>query len=129
MNHSFVLFFVSIGGAIGAVLRYQVFVSLPIINFPLATFVVNIVGSFFMGFLFPFLQENMLSPNLRFFLTVGLLGALTTFSTYAMDLLQLLLQKQYKLALLYFFLSNSITVLLAAFGFGLSQKIILTTRL
>ena len=60
-------------------------------RFPLGTLVVNVAGSFAMGWLFALFAGRMdVSPELRLLLTTGLLGAFTTFSTFSMETLALL---------------------------------------
>lgn len=80
---------VAVGGALGAVLRYGCNVmALHFLGsgFPWATLFVNIFGSFAMGVLIAaFASLGNPSPEMRAFLTVGFLGALTTFSTFALD--------------------------------------------
>jgi CrcB protein len=79
-------FIIGLGGFLGAVARYTV--SLWIgqkwgRSFPLGTFAVNISGCFLIGLLMPLLTERfMINPQWRLFLTVGFLGAYTTFSTF-----------------------------------------------
>lgn len=89
--------FVALGGSIGAVFRYlisllmlQVFGS----GFPFGTLVVNILGSFLMGVIFALGQVSELSPEIKAFIGVGMLGALTTFSTFSNETL-LLMQEGY----------------------------------
>lgn len=84
---------IAAGGAIGAVLRHYVgLLSLKFIgtSFPWGTLGVNVVGSFIMGALITYfaLIWNP-SPEIRAFLTVGLLGAFTTFSTFSLDVVTL----------------------------------------
>lgn len=74
---------VAIGGAIGSVLRYLMVVG---IGAPIATLVVNILGSFAMGVLFVVLaNRTSLSPVLM----TGVLGGFTTFSAFSLDALKL----------------------------------------
>ncbi|GIU48011.1 putative fluoride ion transporter CrcB [Shewanella sairae] len=89
--------FVALGGSIGAVFRYlisllmlQVFGS----GFPFGTLLVNILGSFLMGVIFALGQVSELSPEIKAFVGVGMLGALTTFSTFSNETL-LLMQEGY----------------------------------
>lgn len=77
---------VGMGGFFGAMTRYLVAVG---INsrfgglFPWATFVINISGSFVLGLLATLLLNQVLvSPNWRLFVTIGFIGAYTTFSTF-----------------------------------------------
>ncbi|GIU25202.1 fluoride efflux transporter CrcB [Shewanella sp. MBTL60-007] len=87
--------FVALGGSIGAVFRYlisllmlQVFGS----GFPFGTLVVNILGSFLMGVIYALGQVSELSPEIKAFIGVGMLGALTTFSTFSNETLLLIQQ-------------------------------------
>ena len=80
---------VAAGGAIGAVARHLVYVLTNSVlgpGYPYGTLVVNILGSFLMGVL---VEGSALawtiSPQLRLFLVVGILGAFTTFSTFSLD--------------------------------------------
>jgi CrcB protein len=77
---------VAAGGAIGAALRYLVTgwaQKLWGAVFPWGTAVVNIAGCFFIGFLMTLAIElSSLRPELRLFLVTGILGGLTTFSTF-----------------------------------------------
>lgn len=84
---------VAAGGAIGAMLRYGATAAvthwLPR-GFPWATLGVNVIGSLLMGVAFVLLVERGTVPAAwRLFLTVGLLGAFTTFSTFSLDALAL----------------------------------------
>ncbi len=80
---------IAAGGAIGAVLRHfanMLALSVGGGTLPWGTLSVNIVGSFAMGALIAFFAHTgNPSPEVRGFLTVGLLGAFTTFSTFSLD--------------------------------------------
>ena len=77
------------GGAIGALMRYGVNISAMKLwgaDFPWATMIVNISGSFMMGVLIAlFAYFWQPSESLRVFFITGLLGAFTTFSTFSLD--------------------------------------------
>jgi CrcB protein len=80
---------IALGGAIGAVGRHYVSVAMVLLvghGFPWGTIVVNIAGSFLMGVLIE-TMALVWSPSveLRALLTVGVLGAFTTFSTFSLD--------------------------------------------
>jgi len=90
------LLYVAMGGALGAVLRYLI--SSGIYHwfgrsFPYGTLVVNVVGSLVIGLLSILLVEKFnVSQEIKLGLVVGVLGALTTFSTFSWDTLHLLEQ-------------------------------------
>ncbi len=85
---------IAVGGATGAVLRFLIsgwVYAMLGRDFPYGTLVVNVFGSLVMGLCFALLVERMISaPEWRAFLMVGLLGALTTFSTFSIETLNLL---------------------------------------
>ena len=88
---------VGAGGALGAIARYLVGVAISY-HLPnhgwLATLSVNIVGCFAMGIMAAILIESpSVSPAVRSFVMIGFLGALTTFSSFALDI-HILLDKQ-----------------------------------
>ena len=86
---------IAIGGGLGSVVRFVI--SREMENWlgnylPYGTFSVNVAGSFALGWFITFFIERLeLSSALRLGLTVGFLGAFTTFSTFSYESLQLLL--------------------------------------
>ena len=98
------LLFVALGGALGAVLRYSI--SSGVYNwlgrsFPYGTLVVNVIGSLAIGVLSILLVEKFNVPQeIKLGLVVGVLGALTTFSTFSWDTVDLLQQGLIQRALL-----------------------------
>lgn len=92
------------GGALGAALRTGLVELAPtrVGSWPWPTFAVNLVGSFLLGYLITRLQERLpVTAYRRPLLGTGLCGALTTFSTFQLDLLHLLDHDRAALALLY----------------------------
>lgn len=88
-----VLAVIAAGGALGALVRHGAGVALPHPPgaFPLATFGVNVVGCLLIGVLMTrFAAREPARPLVRPFLTTGVLGGFTTFSTYAIDAEELL---------------------------------------
>jgi CrcB protein len=77
---------VAAGGAFGAILRYYLggtVLGRWAAPFPLATFVINVSGSFFIGFFLTLTAERFqVDPLIRLALAVGFVGAFTTFSTF-----------------------------------------------
>lgn len=95
---------VALGGAIGATARFAVYRLIGVMGFPLATVVVNVVGSFVMGLLVIMLAErggNQVSP----LLLTGVLGGFTTFSTFSLDTLTLWQRGDHGVAVIYIFVS------------------------
>ena len=100
-----VILSIAAGGAIGAVLRYGVLAMAPLMfgtAFPYNTILVNIIGSFLMGiFVTYFTVSDSLSPELKSFLTIGLMGGFTTFSAFSLDILKMWESDQMMYAILY----------------------------
>jgi len=95
---------VAVGGALGAVARYflggTIFSRVPT-PFPIATLVINITGSFILGFFLTVAAEYIpLNPHFRLAVAVGFIGAYTTFSTFEYETLRLAEEHGPSLALL-----------------------------
>ena len=109
------------GGFIGAVLRSYlngvISHKLPHI-LPIGTLGVNLIGSFIMGLLVAyFMQSNYFSPLVKSFLTTGVLGALTTYSTFAIESFLLIQGGSFYLAFLNISLNALGSIFMAAAGF------------
>lgn len=84
---------IGIAGALGTLARYGLgtAVAQRFPNFPWGTLVINVSGSFALGLLFVVLTERTTaSPELRSALTIGFLGAYTTFSTFSLETVRLI---------------------------------------
>ncbi|BBM85107.1 fluoride efflux transporter CrcB [Candidatus Uabimicrobium amorphum] len=95
------VFIVGCGGFIGAVLRYVIglYVTKLCGASLYGTLTVNVIGCFVLGLLMGLntrtgVGEQFMSPELRLMLQTGLLGALTTFSTFISDIFHLYTKKQ-----------------------------------
>lgn len=97
------------GGFIGTVLRFLVsryFQENTFSLFPWGTFTVNILGSLLIGVFYGMSEKgNLLSPDVRVFLTVGICGGFTTFSSLTNDAFMLLQEKEWLKVSLYASLS------------------------
>ena len=83
---------VGVGGALGAMARYwttEWVRGLAGDAFPLGTLVVNVAGSFALGFLMVWLQSVAPSAQARQFIAIGFLGSFTTFSTFSYEVVEL----------------------------------------
>jgi CrcB protein len=112
---------VGVMGAVGALARYgiggflaQRFPS----SFPWETLMINVTGSFLLGLLFAVLERSTVSAAARTSLTIGLLGAYTTFSTFSLETVRLIQEGSLGLAALN--VATSVALGLSAVWTGLS---------
>lgn len=88
------LFAIFLGGGIGAVLRYLTGLYFSVnfrMNIPVSTFIVNILGSFILGFLYVlFIDKPEINTELKVALTIGFCGGFTTFSTISLEIFEML---------------------------------------
>ena len=114
---------VFLGGGLGSVLRYcvQMLLHERIVpyHFPWATFTVNILGSFMIGLFYALSARFHLSEDMRLFLTAGLCGGFTTFSTFSNDSLALLRQGDVTMFAVYALLSVGLGILAVFAGASL----------
>lgn len=120
--HRYVYIF--LGGSIGALLRYGLAQLNHHGSFPIGTFCANLAGGFLMGLLstlaIRFFKNN---ANLKKGLTTGLLGALTTFSTFQFECLNMLQEGLIGTLALYAISSYSLGILLCYLGTRLGGRI------
>lgn len=93
---------IAVGGAVGALGRYGASVLAPssVGELPRATIAVNVIGCFFIGVVMTVLEHRPTAHRLlRPFVGVGLLGGFTTFSTYTIEVQQLLAERHVLFAL------------------------------
>ena len=106
---------VGFGGFIGTVARFLIsryFQENVASVFPWSTFIVNIVGCLLIGIIYGISEKgDFMSPEVRLFLTVGICGGFTTFSTFANDSFLLLRQEEWIRFALYASLSFFIGLL------------------
>lgn len=91
------LMYIGFGGFLGAISRFVVssFIQRQInVLFPIGTLSVNILGSFIIGFMAMFFQ-NIIEPEYKAFVITGFLGALTTFSTFSLENVNMLQDGDY----------------------------------
>ena len=115
---------VFLGGAFGSIARYMVASAL-VARFgpgmPLATFTVNITGSFLIGFLAMSLAGR--NDLWRLALTTGFLGGYTTFSAFELEILLALKAGELRMAILYPLLSVIAGLLAVAAGAALAKPV------
>ncbi len=112
---------VAAGGALGSVARYLVGIGstrLFGVSFPWGTLIINIAGSFLIGvFVEMFALKWDLPQTARVFLTVGICGGFTTFSTFSLDSYVLIERGEFGLAAAY--IVGSVVLSIAALVGGL----------
>ncbi len=98
------ILYVGIGGFIGASLRYIISINSSKLfgaQLPFGTLIVNILGGIFIGFIMELgATTSFISPAVRLFLTTGIMGGLTTFSTFSYETVTLFSEGNYILAVL-----------------------------
>jgi len=119
---------VAIGGALGCVSRYYLTAFIqqragP--SFPVGTLLINITGSFLLGFIMRYaLQSGAVSAETRMLLTSGFCGGYTTFSTYSYETAIMLDDGEYGRAALY--VGSSVVLALAGtlLGFAAANRLL-----
>jgi CrcB protein len=118
---------IAIGGATGALLRFWMSSGIHSFlgrGFPYGTLVVNVSGSFVMGFLYVFILEKMeINTEWQAALMIGLLGAFTTFSTFSIETMNLIEAGDISKAGLNIILSVSLCLLGCWMGMILGRQI------
>lgn len=116
---------VALGGAIGSSLRFgasEVMRRIPALAaFPWSTLLINVVGSFVIGWFLRWAATSQSTPQVRAFVAIGLCGGFTTFSTFAAEHLSLLQSGEVGRAALHALLSFSLTVGAAYLGYLLAR--------
>ena len=122
MNNSVlvVLAFITLA-SFGAFIRLKL-TSLQV-GFPWMTLSVNLLGCFLIGFVFYMKESGGLKETTWMLVAIAFLGALTTFSSFSLDILKLISEKSYLAGLNYFFLSNFLGVIICFVGFKLASKL------
>jgi CrcB protein len=117
------IFWVALGGAIGAATRHLVNVHVGRLvgsGFPWATLAINVAGSLVMGMLIELMALRWsASQEMRAFLTVGVLGGFTTFSAFSLETVVLWERGAALLAAIYVLGSVALSILALIFGLWL----------
>ena len=121
-------FLVAIGGALGSMARHWLSVTyhefdialfpfeMVPAHFPWPTLLINIGGSLVIGFVAN-LPVEYIGRDARLFLMVGVCGGYTTFSSFSLQLLDLFMEGDLALGLIYIFFSVAISLLAVAIGY------------
>ncbi|WP_017755076.1 fluoride efflux transporter CrcB [Calidifontibacillus oryziterrae] len=113
---------IAIGGFLGAISRFAVGEWLQTNDaFPLETFVVNIIGCFILGWFLAFAKREDMNNFATLFIGTGFLGSFTTFSTFSVEAIRLVINKQLLIAFLYSFTSITVGIGFAYLGYRLGK--------
>lgn len=119
------IWYIALGSALGGVLRYLLGGAIQRAagpGFPVGTMIVNLSGSFLLGFLLRYATHPpSLTPEVRAFLTVGLCGGYTTFSTFSAETVTLMQDGQWAKAMTYALGSVVLALAATAAGFAAGQ--------
>ena len=130
-HHPAIIGAIAVGGVIGALARYQIgrWWPTPTDGFPSATLAINLIGCLLIGILMV-LIGHALAPNplIRPFFATGILGGFTTFSTYAVDLQNLLGHGQAGTALAYLLATALGAVAAVSGGMFVTRRLIRPRR-
>lgn len=115
------LFAIAAGAALGAIIRWLLGISLNTLHsgLPYGTLLANWIGAYLIG-LFSALciHFTQIAPEWRLFVITGFLGGLTTFSTFSLEAVQMLLSQRYTLAVTHILLHTGGSLLLTILGLG-----------
>ncbi|HSB55019.1 MAG TPA: fluoride efflux transporter CrcB [Gemmatimonadales bacterium] len=127
-----ILLYIAFGSAAGGVLRYLlggVVQRAAGGTFPLGTLLINITGSFLLGFLYRYSADSAaISAEMRAMLTIGLCGGYTTFSSFSYESVRLLEDGQVGRAMLYVGLSVVLCLAGTALGIVAGKELIALRR-
>ena len=119
---------VAVGGSIGASIRYFFYLIsknfFSVNNLFINTLIINIIGSFLIGYLIVLLENKSFSQDfLKYFFIIGILGSFTTFSAFSLETIDLLVNKRFLIAFFYVFLSLSLCLLFTFLGLNFNKLI------
>ena len=121
-------FLVALGGSIGASSRYFFYLIsknlLSTSNLFINTLIVNIIGSFLIGYLIVLLENKSLSQDfIKYFFIIGVLGSFTTFSAFSLETIDLMVNKKFLMAFFYIFSSLFLCLLFTFVGLNFNKLI------
>jgi CrcB protein len=119
------LLFVGAGGFFGAISRFVIATYVQKLSgsfFPYGTLSVNILGSFIIGFAAMFFAQTV-QPEYKAFVITGFLGALTTFSTFSLENVNMLQDGEFTSFGLNIFLNVTLTIIATIVAVMLFKKL------
>jgi CrcB protein len=126
------IWYIAIGSALGGVARYLfggLIQRLTGGTFPTGTLLVNVTGSFLLGLIFRYAAESAaITPEVRAFLTIGICGGYTTFSSFSYETARLLEDGETVRALSYVLLSVVLSVGATFLGLAAGRELLAIRR-
>lgn len=120
--------YIGAGGFLGAILRFLIessYIFNYIGNIPLNTLLINITGSFLLSLILTItFYFGKINENVRLGITIGFLGAFTTFSTMCKEVVNLMIKQYYISAIFYITISTILGLLAAYLGVIVAREII-----
>lgn len=118
------LLLVFIGGGFGAALRWYASLAINQESIKwIPTLSVNLIGCLLLGFVFGYTERDFLSSSWYLILATGFCGGLTTFSTFSLEILQLVKLQRYPEAATYLAISIGMGLVMTYFGLQLSKAL------
>ena len=122
------IWYVALGSAVGGVARYLLGGWIQERSggtFPVQTLLINVTGSFLLGFIQRYaLETSAISPEVRTLLTIGFCGGYTTFSTFSFETVRMLEDGDWRHAALYVGLSVALSVGAALLGLVAAKELL-----
>ena len=126
------IWFVALGSAVGGVTRYLLGGLVQQATrgtFPTGTLVINVTGSFLLGFIYRYAADSAaITPEIRALLTIGFCGGYTTFSTFSYETVRLIEDGELLRAFAYMLLSVALSVGGAMLGLAAGRELLVLRR-
>ena len=125
------IWYVALGSAVGGIARYLVggWIQERAHTFPLGTLLINVSGSFLLGFIQRYaLESSGISPEVRTMLTLGFCSGYTTFSTFSFEAVRMLEDGDWRRAGLYMILSVVGCIGAAFLGLAAAKELVALRR-
>ena len=117
--------FVALGGAVGAMMRYAISLIPVKTEFPVLTFITNIIGAVLIGFIVGMVSlRQEISQYLILFLKVGVCGGFNTFSPFSLEALHLFEQNKIGMGIVYSMLSVVCSVIGVFVGQNIASELL-----